>query len=68
MGKTSSTIGIALIFFECVRDEGATDQFVVGDKVARIPYTVLPYYPPILVEKIVRSRLYYFSFAFLMPS
>ena len=68
MGKTSSTIEVALVFLECVRDEGTIDQLVVGDIVARISDTILLYYPSIRAEKIVWSRVDYFSFAFLMPS
>ena len=33
---------IRLIFLECVRDEGAIDQMVVGGKMAEITDSVLP--------------------------
>ena len=68
MGESSSTIEIALVFLECVRDEGATDQRVVGDKVARIMNPISPDYSSIRAEKIIRPRLDYVPFAFLMPS
>ena len=68
MGKSSSTIEIALGFLEGVRDEGATDQLVVGDKVVWITNSISPDNSSIQAEKIVRSRLYHVPFAFLMPS
>ena len=68
VGKFSSTIEIALVFLECVRDEGATDQMVVGDKVARISNCISPDNSTIQAEKIVWSRpMDYVPFAFLMP-
>ena len=42
MGKPSSTVGVACVFLECVRDEGATDQFVVSGKVAEITNSISP--------------------------
>ena len=68
VGKFSPTMKIVLVFLECVRDEGATDQFVIGDKVARITNCISPDNSSIRAEKIVRSRVDYFSVAFLMPS
>ena len=68
MGKSSSTIEIALIFLECVRDEGAIDQMMISDKVARISNCISPDNSTIRAEKVVWSRPYYFPFAFLMPS
>ena len=68
MGKSSSTIKIALVFLECVRDEGAIDQMVVGDKVARISNCISPDNSTIRAEKIIGPRPDYVPFAFLMPS
>ena len=68
MGKFSSTMKIALVFLECVRDEGATDQMVVGDKVARITNCISPDNSSIRAEKVARPRLDDVPFAFLMPS
>ena len=56
---------IALVFFECVRDEGATDQFVVSDKVARITNSISPDNLLVQVEEIVRSGVGYILVAFL---
>ena len=58
MGKSSSTIEIALVFLECVRDEGATDQFVVGIKIVGFTNNISPDNLSTRVEKIVQSRLY----------
>ena len=68
VGKFSSTMKIALVFLECVRDEGATDQMVIGDKVAGIPNCISPDNLAIRAEKVVRPRLDDIPFAFLMPS
>ena len=68
MGKSSSTVEVALVFLECVRDEGATNQMVVGDKVARISNCISPDNSTIRAEKIIRPRPDYVPFAFLMPS
>ena len=68
MGKFSPTMEIVLVFLECVRDEGATDQFVIGDKVTWITNCISPDNSSIRVEKIIRPRLDYVPFAFLMPS
>ena len=68
VGKSSSTIKIALVFLECVRDEGATNQTMVGDKVARISNCISPDNSSIRAEKIIRPRPDYVPFAFLMPS
>ena len=59
MGESSSTIEIALVFLECVRDEGITDQMVIGDKVARISNCISPDNLTIRAEKIIWPRLYY---------
>ena len=64
----TSTIKIALVFLECVRDEGATDQTVVGDKVARITNCISPDNSSIRAENVVWARLDDVPFAFLMPS
>ena len=68
MGKSSFTIEIALVFLECVRDEGATDQMVIGDKVARISNCISPDNSTIRAEKIIGPRPDYVPFVFLMPS
>ena len=68
MGKSSSTIKIALVFLECVRDEGATDQRVICDKMARITNSISPDNLSIRAEKIIRSGPDYCLVAFLVPS
>ena len=68
MGKFSSTMKIALVFLECVRDEGATDQFVISDKVTRITNCISPDNSSIRAEKIIGPRPDYVPFSFLMPS
>ena len=68
MGKSSSTIKIALVFLECVRDEGATDQMVISDKVAGISNCISPDNLTIRAEKIIGPRLDYVLFTFFMPS
>ena len=68
VGKFSSTMKIALVFLEYVRDEGATDQFVIGDKVARITNCISPDNLSIRAEKLILSRSYYVPVAILMPS
>ena len=65
VGESSSTIEVAPVFLECVRDKGATNQTMVGDKVANC---ISPDDSSIRAEKVVWLRPYYFSFAFLMPS
>ena len=54
VGKFSSTMKIALVFLECVRDEGTTDQLVIGGKMAGITDSILPDNPSIRAEKIIR--------------
>ena len=66
--KSSSTIEVALVFFECVRDEGATNQRMVGDKVARITNCISPDNLSIRAEKVIRPRPDDVPLAFLMPS
>ena len=66
VGKSGSASKIALVFLECVRDEGATDQMVVGDKVARISNCISPDNSTIRAEKKVGPRPDYVPFAFLM--
>lgn len=64
MGKLCSTMKIVLIFFECVKDEGANDQLVIGDKMGWILDCILLDNLSIRVEKIIRPRLDYIPFAF----
>ena len=68
VGKFNPTMKIVLVFLECVRDEGATDQQVIGDKVMEIPNCISPDNSTIQAEKVVRPRLDDVPFAFLMPS
>ena len=68
VGEFSPTMEIVPIFLECVRDEGATDQFVIGDKVTRITNCISPDNSSIRAEKIIRPRPDDVPFAFLMPS
>ena len=51
MGKVGPTMKISLIFFECVRDEGTTDQLVIGGKMSGSTDTILPDNPSIQAEK-----------------
>ena len=41
VGEFRSTMKMVLIFLECVRDEGANDRLVIGDKIALILYSIL---------------------------
>ena len=54
MGKFCPTMEISLIFLECVRDEGTTDQLVIGGKMMAITDSILPNNPSIQAEKIIR--------------
>ena len=47
MGEFGPTMKISLIFLECVRDEGTTDQLVIGGKMVGITDTILPDNPSI---------------------
>ena len=45
---------IVLTLLECVRDEGATNQLVIGDKMTGNVDSILPDNPSIQAEKIIR--------------
>ena len=59
---------IALVFLECVRDEGATDQMMISDKMARILNCISPDNLAVRAEKVIGPRPDYCLVAFLMPS
>ena len=67
LGKSSSTLKVAQVFLESVRHKDAIDQLVIGDEMARITNAILAYTSPISAKEIIRPRLDYFLFAFLMP-
>ena len=48
-GKFGPTMKISLIFLECVRDKGTTDQLVIGGKIAGITDSISPDNPSIQV-------------------
>ena len=54
VGKFGPTMEISLIFLECVRDKGTTDQLVIGGKMAGITDSISPDNPSIRAEKIIR--------------
>ena len=54
-GGFRPTMEIALIFPECVSDEGAIDQIMVGAKMAGITDSISPDNPSIRSEEIIRS-------------
>ena len=51
MGTFRSIMDIVLIFLEYVRVEGAKDQLVIGDKMARITDSISPDNPSIRAEE-----------------
>ena len=59
---------ISLIFLDCVRDKGTTDQLVIGSKMAGITDSISPDNPSIRAEEIVWPGPDWFPLAFLMPS
>ena len=67
-GEFGPTMEISLIFLECVRDKGTTDQLVIDSKMAGITDSILPDNRLIRAEEIVRPGSDWFPLAFLMPS
>ena len=69
VGKISPTIEVDLILLEFVtRDKAATDQLVVGDKIARISNHISAYNLTIRAKEMIRPCTIYLLVAFLMPS
>ena len=62
------TMKVVLNFPECVRDENAKDQMMVGGKMAGITDSILPNNLLIRAKKIIRPRHDYLPLAFVMPS
>ena len=68
VGKLGPTIEISLIFLECVRDKGTTDQLVIGSKMAGITDSISLDNPSIRAEEIIRPGPDWFPLACSMPS